>query len=72
MRFVLEIECDNAAFAGDDDELAVVQAQEVSRILRRAAEQVEEGAEYVRLKDINGNRVGTARFIENGPPLVQP
>lgn len=57
--FVLKINCDNAAF--EDDQ----RGEEVARILREVAKQVEEGYTYIpQLHDYNGNRVGTAAFYE--------
>lgn len=60
MKFVLEIDTDNAAFADDVN-------CEVSRILRQAAEGVELGqvpfsGERKRLRDINGNTVGFVAY----------
>lgn len=59
MKFHLLIECDNAAFADDC-------AGEVARVLRDAAARVADGQaddfEPVRLRDVNGNRVGWGRF----------
>jgi hypothetical protein len=62
MKFFVDMNCDNAAFgtgeAGDAH-------QEVARLLRQAANEVELGAYTVVLRDINGNKVGTAFFAEN-------
>lgn len=60
MKFILEISCDNAAFTDDP-------GAETARILRRAAEIVENGGEDSRLADFNGNRVGGFEF-SNDPP----
>lgn len=54
MKFTLEVESGDAAF---------VQAgarHETARILREVANAVEEGYNEFTLRDINGNRVGTA------------
>lgn len=61
MKFEVEFACDNAAF---DNDLA----SEISRILRRLADKVEEGeltvlaGKYRDIKDVNGNKVGTWRL----------
>ena len=57
MKFVINIECDNAAFAEDPE-------YEVSRILREVAKQVEDGFVTIYLRDTNGNPVGMAEFTE--------
>lgn len=58
MRFVLDIECDNAAF-GDDMDF------ETSKILHKAASDVELGYEsFPKIYDSNGNAVGWAGFIK--------
>ena len=63
MKFVLEINCDNAAF--DDDVF-----QELSHILRIELTKMEHwigdnSKEWVStLVDHNGNKVGTARLTE--------
>jgi len=49
--FTLQIETANAAFDGAPDE-------EVARILRRVASQIESGYTDGRCKDVNGNSVG--------------
>jgi len=59
MRFVLTMDCGNAAF---DDEMRDV---EIARILRETATKIEEGDSLVpswSLYDINGNNVGTAEI----------
>ena len=61
MKFILEIECDNDAFADDP-------SAEVARLLRNAAERVEDvplahRAEPIGiLRDGNGNHVGFFRL----------
>ena len=56
MTFSLSMNCDNAAFDGNDKGL------EVSRILRETAQQVEDGYEGGKIFDSNGNSVGEWRF----------
>lgn len=62
--FRLEINCENAAFEGDNLDTEIV------RILRKLADRIEgqtrEGlaGETFKLKDINGNTVGEAEFEE--------
>ena len=62
VKFILEINCDNAAF----DESP---ATEVARIVRNAAERVEEGIWPGNLRDSNGNTVGSFRFSHGQPPF---
>lgn len=50
MRFKLDIVCENAAFDPPGPEIA--------RLLKEAAEAVDNGASSGVLRDINGNRVG--------------
>jgi hypothetical protein len=59
-KFTIEIDCGNAAFGDDDAEVN----DEVARILRRAAELLQDSGtqESIVLRDINGNRVGSAKF----------
>ena len=63
MKFKLEIDCDNAAFK--DTELF----PEISRILLRLVNE-QFGVDLtvysnpLRLRDINGKRCGTAKFVE--------
>lgn len=54
--FTLEIETDNAAF-GDNNLLI-----ETARILRDAANKVEQGEHPGTLRDVNGNKVGAYQF----------
>jgi hypothetical protein len=49
----IEINTDNAAFEDNEGE-------EVARILRRLANEIESGLTDVNLRDINGNLVGEA------------
>jgi hypothetical protein len=61
MRFTLTIDCDGAAFDGQVDD-------EVARILIDVADTLQyngirDGESYS-LRDLNGNRVGTAAFSE--------
>lgn len=58
MKFVLEIECDNAAFTGD------MLAYETSRLLADASQRVTEGSFGGIIRDANGNRVGTFHFVD--------
>lgn len=60
MDFKLKIECDNAAF--DDD----MRDLEVARILREAADRIENGADFGFCIDVNGNRVGSWAFKGEG------
>lgn len=60
MKFNLEIQCDNASFGEDAEERGI----EVASILRDAADHLEGGAQELPLFDINGNRVGTATYVE--------
>jgi len=56
MKFILNMQCDNAAFYGDPN-------PEIARILRVAADCVENqrpGFDQIILRDTNGNRVGFA------------
>ena len=66
MKFTIEFNCDNDAFGETTEELT----QEVARIVTQTAERVSylgnprdrmAGIEYC-LRDVNGNRVGFARF----------
>lgn len=58
-KFVVEIDCDNAAF---EDNMS----GEVGRLLMNAARLVDSGLENLPLFDINGNNVGRAFFAHNG------
>lgn len=60
MKFTLEIDCDNAAFTGEDGDADM----EVAMILRNAAERVEAGRNSGKLLDSNGNSVGKFLFTE--------
>ena len=51
MTFSLEIECDNAAF-----ETGL--RYEIERIVRRALDDLKDGAIDGKLRDVNGNTVG--------------
>ena len=60
MKYVIEIDCENAAFEEEP-------AREIVRILRHVADQL--AWEYVphdviQLRDLNGNRVGRAVYSE--------
>ena len=56
--FAVHISTDGAAFGEDRSD----RAWEVARILRTAARKIENGEQFVRLRDSNGNRVGFASF----------
>lgn len=65
MDFDVNIHCDNAAFCEDDGtESGDARWAEVARILRRLADQVEEGYTSCYLIDANGNHVGYAQFTD--------
>ena len=53
-KFLLEVECDNAAFTD--------YAHELPRIIRQAAERIEAGVEQGKCYDWNGNVVGQFRI----------
>lgn len=57
MKFTLEIACDNAAFEDDATE-------EIARILRELADDLDAGHSTAVLRDANGNRVGLAALHE--------
>lgn len=56
MRFVVNVDCDNAAFEPDP-------GPEVARLLRAAADWVEGGRQRAPLRDVNGNTVGSFRYV---------
>lgn len=63
MKFVLEItELDNAALSGGD--FYGPREFEIARMLRRAADHLENGDECGPCMDINGNKVGKFGFVE--------
>ncbi len=64
MKFILEINCDNAAF-GDHEANTTECADEVARILRYAAGVLTRGSQV--LRDINGNKVGGFEFSNDAP-----
>lgn len=51
MTAKITINCDNAAF--DDGP-----ATELARILRKLIKRIEDGADYLPIMDVNGNKVG--------------
>ena len=57
-RYLIEIDCDNAAF---EDNLEY----ELADILRKAAKKVSNGDLDFKLRDSNGNTVGSA-YLEDG------
>lgn len=62
MDFVLRINCDNDAF-GDN---ALSRDIEVSYILGRIAQSLEDGKSYGTIRDTNGNTVGEYEYIPSG------
>lgn len=59
MRFVVEIDCDNAAFEDEP-------ASELIRILKnQVLPALRDGEEDRRLRDINGNTVGRFQILED-------
>lgn len=58
VQYDLEIESGNAAFGDNEAEARA----EVVRLLRLAADKLEQGTTYTVLYDYNGNRVGDAGF----------
>lgn len=61
MKFQLTIDCDNAAFQDENNDISY--SAEVARILRSLADSVEHNATIdfeKTLRDINGNVVGKA------------
>jgi hypothetical protein len=59
-RFEIKIDTDNAAF-GDGNLFG-----EISRILGEVSEGMAEGFTPEKLKDVNGNTVGSVQFVEVG------
>jgi len=64
MKFKIEIDCGNAAFG--DDENGADAGPEVARILAGLAHVIQTRGylQDILLRDINGNKVGTAGFTE--------
>ena len=59
MRFLVEIDCDNAAFEDDP-------SCEVANLLRKVVRAVEkDGSQEGRLADSNGNTCGSYRYEED-------
>ena len=63
MSFRLEMQTSNAAFLPDVDDGTFEERQqaehaEIVRILRKAADELENGNAYGACKDVNGNTVG--------------
>lgn len=56
MRFVLVIQCDNAAFDGEK------LVPEIARILKQTVDDIDTNTSKI-LRDINGNGVGRFEFI---------
>ena len=68
MKFVLTVNCDNAAFCDEGEATTETAANELARILRKAADQIENGVPYdyfQTIRDINGNDVGAYAFKNN-------
>lgn len=68
MRFELHIGTDNAAFEDGP-------GPEIARILRELADLVEDDLppdHVVRLRDVNGNRVGFAVLVSDPPVIDSP
>lgn len=69
MKFILTVNCDNAAFCQESEEATTeTAAHELARILRKAAEQIAEGIPYdyfQTIRDTNGNDVGAYAFKNN-------
>ena len=59
MNYKIKINCDNAAFAEDE-------APEIARILEDLAFKLRSdwGTSEIKLRDINGNIVGSAKMID--------
>lgn len=62
MRFKLEIECDNEAFADGGEHTIETAGAEVVRILKKIVWHIEGGREDGPIVDINGNKVGEWGF----------
>lgn len=62
-KYLIEIDCDNAAF---EDNLE----GELSIILRRASVKLSNGELDFKLRDSNGNTVGTAYLEEDEPDAL--
>ena len=58
MRFQVDIATNGAAFEGPGEP-----GGEVARILRDLADRVEDGGNSFPLRDVNGNRVGSADYV---------
>lgn len=67
MKLVIEINCDNAAFSNDDGDGTAI-GPECARILRNIAHSIKDldspDGDVIPAIDVNGNRVGSARFID--------
>ena len=60
MKFTIDIDCGNAAFGEDDHE----RGEELARILKIVARQLEDGFIRGFCYDANGNTVGTYKTFE--------
>jgi hypothetical protein len=66
MRFVIEVDCRNAAFAGDDNEVTQQSAmKEIGPLLSEVAECLAYGRNPKVIVDLNGNTCGTVRFLKD-------
>ena len=67
MTLKIEIRCDNAAFFNDDGDGKAIGA-ECARILRNIAHEIKDldnpDGDTIPAMDANGNRVGSARFVD--------
>lgn len=59
MKIMIEFDTDNAAFENDRD-------TECARILRLVADRIANGETSGRLRDINGNDIGTWEAVDAG------
>lgn len=64
LKFVLEIDCGHDAFTCEGTESVAFATIEVARIMTEAVPKLERGGQTsLALYDVNGNRVGFAKFI---------
>lgn len=70
MRFFVEIECDNAAFAAPGGETSrTFRNRETLRIFRHVDDALQRGQESGVLLDRNGNTVGSYGFARDDEPV---
>jgi len=60
LKFIVKFNCTNAAF-GDDE---CTREEEVARILQVVANRAASGSTDFAVKDINGNKVGSAYYCD--------